>query len=157
MNTGHNSKQTTCLCRDTGGKTTLLAQCISFNTLDNWGHKIPTQSKKRKDDRKEKVKGSWPWTQTMHCYIELSFCILIKGITPKIHMLCFVLINSFFLFSLFSVLTFNIFGSCFRMLAVILILDILFCKHFFKWKDLSALPVFIVLFFHTLYPCPENQ
>jgi len=66
MNTGHNSKQTTCFCRGTGGKGTLLAQHTSFNTLDNWGHKIPTQSKKRKDHRKEKVKGSWPWTHTMH-------------------------------------------------------------------------------------------
>ena len=65
MNTGRNSKQTTCLCRDTGGKRTLKAQRTSFNTLDNWGHKIDTQSKKRKDDRKEKVKGSWPWTHTM--------------------------------------------------------------------------------------------
>ena len=37
---------------------TLLAQRTSFNTLDNWGHKIPTQSKKRKNDSKEKVKGS---------------------------------------------------------------------------------------------------
>ena len=52
MNTGRNSKQTTCLCRDTGGKGTLLAQRTSFNTLDNWGHKIPTQSK-----RKKKIKG----------------------------------------------------------------------------------------------------
>ena len=50
MNTGRNSKQTTCLCRDTGGKGTLLAQRASFNTLDNWGHKIPTQSKKKKDN-----------------------------------------------------------------------------------------------------------
>ena len=52
--------------RDTEGKRTRRAQCTSFNTLDNWGHKIPTQSKKRKDDKKEKVKGSWPWTHTMH-------------------------------------------------------------------------------------------
>ena len=37
--------------------TTLQAQRTSFNTLDNWGHKTPTQSK-RKKDRKEKVKGS---------------------------------------------------------------------------------------------------
>ena len=60
MNTGRNSKQTTCLCKDTGGKGTLLAQRTSFNTLDNWGHKTPTQSKKKKDDRKEKVKGHSP-------------------------------------------------------------------------------------------------
>ena len=45
---------------------TLLAQHTSFNTLDNWGHKTPTQSKKRKDYRKEKVKWSWPWTHTVH-------------------------------------------------------------------------------------------
>ena len=32
-----------------------------FNTLDNWGHKTPTQSK-RKRNQKEKVKGSWPET-----------------------------------------------------------------------------------------------
>ena len=44
----------------------LRAQRTSFNTLDNWGHKIPTQSKERKDDRKEKVKGPWPWTHTIH-------------------------------------------------------------------------------------------
>ena len=36
---------------------TLPAQRTSFYTLDNWGHKTPTQSKKRKD-KKEKVKGS---------------------------------------------------------------------------------------------------
>ena len=66
MNTGHNSRQTTCLCRDTGVEGMLPAQRTSFNTLDNRGHKTPTQSKKRKDDRKEKVKQSWPWTHTMH-------------------------------------------------------------------------------------------
>ena len=38
----------------------LQAQRTSFNTLDNWGHKTPTQSKKKKDDRKEKVKGHSP-------------------------------------------------------------------------------------------------
>ena len=40
---------TTCYCRDTGGKGTLQAQRTNFNTLDNWGHKNPTQSKKRRD------------------------------------------------------------------------------------------------------------
>ena len=58
MNTGRNNKQTTCLCRDTGGKGTLQAQRTSFNTLDNWDHETPTQSKMKKDNRKEKVKGS---------------------------------------------------------------------------------------------------
>ena len=48
---------TTCYCRDTGGKRMRWAQCTSFNTLDNWGHKTPTQSK-RKKDKKEQVKGS---------------------------------------------------------------------------------------------------
>ena len=36
---------------------TPLAQHTSFNTLDNWGHKTPAQSKKRKNDRKEKGHG----------------------------------------------------------------------------------------------------
>ena len=65
MNTGRNSKRTTCLCRDTGGKGMLPAQRTSFNTLVNWGHKTPTQSK-RKRNRKEKVKGTWPKTHTIH-------------------------------------------------------------------------------------------
>ena len=56
---------TTCYCRDTGGKRTRRAQRTSFNTLDNWGHKTPTQSKKRKD-KTEEVKGSWPETYTIH-------------------------------------------------------------------------------------------
>ena len=56
---------TTCYCWDTGGKGTLPAQRTNFNTLDNWGHKTPTQSKRRKD-RKEKIKGPWPGTHTIH-------------------------------------------------------------------------------------------
>ena len=35
------------------------AQRTSFNTLDNWGHRTPTQSKKKKD-RKERLKGHSP-------------------------------------------------------------------------------------------------
>ena len=66
MNTGRNSKQTTCLCTDTGGKGTLPAQRTGFNTLDNWGHTIPTQSKKEKGRQESKVKRSWPWTHTVH-------------------------------------------------------------------------------------------
>ena len=50
MNTGRNSKQTTCLCRDTGGKGTLPAKHTTFNTLDNCVHPI-----KKEKDRKEKV------------------------------------------------------------------------------------------------------
>ena len=52
MNTGHNSKQTTCLCTDTKGKGTLPAQHTTFNTLDNWGHKNPTQSKRKRTRKK---------------------------------------------------------------------------------------------------------
>ena len=55
---------------------------------------------------------------------------LIKGITPKILMLCFVLINS--LFGKFSV-----FGSCFRTLAVILVSD--FCSKQNKAKPFNIL------------------
>ena len=68
MNTGHNSKQTTCLCRDTGGKGTLPAQHTGFNTLDNWGHKTPTQSK-RKRTRKKGLKGHGP----EHVYSTLGY------------------------------------------------------------------------------------
>ena len=52
MNTGHNSKQTTCFCRDTGGKGALPAQHTTFSTLDNWGHKTPTQSKRKRTGKK---------------------------------------------------------------------------------------------------------
>ena len=52
MNTGRNSKQTTCLCRDTGGKGTLPAQHTTFNTLDNWGHKPSPNQKGKGPERK---------------------------------------------------------------------------------------------------------
>ena len=39
----------------TGGKRTKQAQRTSFNSLDNWGHKTPTQSKMSKDE-KEMIK-----------------------------------------------------------------------------------------------------
>ena len=52
------------------------AQRTSFNTLDNWGHKTPTQSKKDKGQER-KVKGSWPetciqytWLHILYIYIE---------------------------------------------------------------------------------------
>ena len=53
------------------GKRTRRAQHTSFNTLDNWGHKTPTQSKRRKDS-KEKIKGSWPGANTIHSFFPLS-------------------------------------------------------------------------------------
>ena len=52
---------TTCYCKDTGGKRTRRARRTSFNTLDNWGHKTPTQSNKNKGQER-KVKGPWPET-----------------------------------------------------------------------------------------------
>ena len=36
MNTGRNSKQTTCLCRDTGGKGTLLLICCFTSMEARW-------------------------------------------------------------------------------------------------------------------------
>ena len=66
MNTGHNSKQTTCLCRDTGGKGMLPAQHTTFNTLDNWGHKPPPNQKGK--GQAERLKGHGP----EHVYNTLS-------------------------------------------------------------------------------------
>ena len=63
---------------------TLLAQRTSFNTLDNWGHKTPTQSKKRKDDRKERVKGSWPWTHTINA-LSYIYTATFRGMTREKH------------------------------------------------------------------------
>ena len=48
--------------RDAAGQRT------GFNTLDNWGHKTPTQSKKEKD-RKERLKGHGP----KHVYNTLGY------------------------------------------------------------------------------------
>ena len=75
MNTSHISKQTTCLCRDTGGKGTLPAQRTSFNTLDNWGHKTPTQSKKDKGQER-KVKRSWPKTPIQYTRLHIYSTVL---------------------------------------------------------------------------------
>ena len=52
MNSGRNSKQTTCLCRDTGGKGTLPAQHTAFNTLDNWAINPPPNQKGKGPERK---------------------------------------------------------------------------------------------------------
>ena len=52
MNTSRNSKQTACLCRDTGGKGTLPAQHTTFNTLDNWSIKPPPNQKGKGPERK---------------------------------------------------------------------------------------------------------
>ena len=75
LNTGCNSKQSTCLCRDTGGKGTLPAQHTTFNTLDNWAIPPPPPPHpiKKEKDRKEKVIGSWPGTciqyTRLHIYL----------------------------------------------------------------------------------------
>ena len=76
----------------------------------------------------------------------LLFCSLKKGITPNICMLCFVLMNSIF-FSFF--LTFHAFGSCFRMLGVILVSESFVtsirhacgkgnCLHFYFFRKIWA-------------------
>ena len=51
-----------------GGKGTLPAQRTGFNTLDNWGHKTPTQSK-RKRTGKKRLKGHGP----KHVYNTLGY------------------------------------------------------------------------------------
>ena len=50
----------------------------------------------------------------------MSFCSLIKGITPKIRVLCFVLINSVLLNLLCVWIIVYVFGSCFRTVVIIL-------------------------------------
>ena len=50
------------LCRDAAGQRT------GFNTLDNWGHKTPTQSK-RKRTGKKRLKGHGP----EHVYNTLGY------------------------------------------------------------------------------------
>ena len=60
--------------RDTGGKGTLLAQRSSFKTLDNWGHKTPTQSK-RKSTGKKRLKGhglEYVYSTLGYIYISIS-------------------------------------------------------------------------------------
>ena len=37
------------------GKEDALAQCTSFNTLDNWGHKTPTQSKRKRTTGRKRL------------------------------------------------------------------------------------------------------
>ena len=73
MNTGRNSKQTTCLCRDTGGKGTLLKKegtwCLtSTETIRLIGDG-------------EKGKGVWRWGKreiiclSLHCHHQNDSCI----------------------------------------------------------------------------------
>ena len=76
MNTGRDGKQTTCLCRDTGGKGTLPAQRTGFNTLDNMGHKTPTQSKRKRTENK-RLKGHGP----EHVYNTLGYTSNMQGKT----------------------------------------------------------------------------
>ena len=54
MNTGHNSKQPA--SAGTMGEKGRCRASARFNTLDNWGHKTPTQSK-RKRTGKKRLKG----------------------------------------------------------------------------------------------------
>ena len=55
-----------------GEKGHLPTQRTGFNTLDNWGHKTPTQSK-RKSNQKEKIKGSWPGTCIQYTRLHIWF------------------------------------------------------------------------------------
>ena len=77
MNTGRTSKQITCLCRDTEGKGTLPAQRTGFNTLENYGHKIPTQTKRIKY-KKEKIKGTWPGICIQYTRLHVHTCISLR-------------------------------------------------------------------------------
>ena len=84
MNTAATVKQTTCLCRDTGGKGMLPAQHTAFNTLDNWAIKPPPNQKGKGPERKgyrvmarnmytiHSVTG--PFTSLL--YFQFFFCIL---------------------------------------------------------------------------------
>ena len=51
--------------RDAAGQRT------GFNTLDNWGHKTPTQSKKDKGQER-KVKRSWPETCIQYTRLQVD-------------------------------------------------------------------------------------
>ena len=68
------------------GHETLPAQHTTFNTLDNWGHKNPTQSKRIKD-RKEKVKGSCIQYTRLHLEVKRILLLTIACLCHKgIHM-----------------------------------------------------------------------
>ena len=54
---------------------TLPAQRTGFNTLDNWGHKTPTQSKSKRT-RKKRLKGHGP----EHVYNTLSYTVFIQNV-----------------------------------------------------------------------------
>ena len=54
------------------GKGTLPAQHTTFNTLDNWGHKTPTESKRKRTGKKG-LKGHGP----EHVYSTLGYNIYI--------------------------------------------------------------------------------
>ena len=56
---------------------TLPAQRTGFNTLDNWGHKIPAQSKRIKY-KKEKIKGSWPGICIQYTRLHVHRCISLR-------------------------------------------------------------------------------
>ena len=56
---------------------TLPAQRTGFNTLDNWGHKIHTQSKRIKY-MKEKIKGSWPGICIQYTRLHVHTCISLR-------------------------------------------------------------------------------
>ena len=73
MNTGGNSKQKPA-CAGALREKDAAAQRTGLNTLDNWGHKTPTQSKRIKD-RKETIKGSWPGTCIQYTRLHIQSLI----------------------------------------------------------------------------------
>ena len=73
--------------------------------------------------------------------VQVSFRSFLKGITLKICMLCFVLINNIFQ-------TFYVFVSCFRMLAVILVSDFSIQLQLCSWSG-KCPTIFLIYFFVT--------
>ena len=69
---------------------TLPAQRTGFNTLDNWGHKTPTQSKRIKD-RNKRLKSHGP----EHLYIHsVTFNTTQEGNFPEnLHLVVYVIVN----------------------------------------------------------------
>ena len=109
----------------------------------------------------EAMKMTVKWWKWAVKYLLLYFCRLKKGTAPKIHMLCFVVINSVLF------LTFYVFGSCFtfRMLAVIfgsLFFFLFFFTSILHWflSQLTVLWSYKLLVVHlsvTVWKVPEEM
>ena len=71
----------------------------------------------------------------------MPFCSLTKGITLKICWFCLVLINSVLL----NLLKFYLFGSCFRILSVILVSDFLIFSYFYTVHFIAMCGLIVVI------------